>query len=248
MSRPAGVTAGDALRRMRRLPYAGLDEVAPGTMLILAPHPDDESLGCGGLIAEACAQARPPCVLFVTDGTGSHPASPSFPPERLRTTREAEALDALAILGLAPARVDFLRLPDTAAPQAGPEFEAAVARILAMVHRHACKAIAAPWQHDPHCDHLAAHRMAEVARAAAGLRHLAYPVWGWTLPAGSPCNQAVTGYRLDITRHLPAKRRAIAAHRSQLGGLITDDPHGFRLPPALLALFDAPYEVFLTSP
>ena len=57
----------------------------------------------------------------------------------------------------------------------------------------------------------------------------------------------VRGFRLDIARHLPAKRRAIAAHRSQTTDLIADDPAGFRMPPAFRALFDQPFEVFLAG-
>jgi LmbE family N-acetylglucosaminyl deacetylase len=55
------------------------------------------------------------------------------------------------------------------------------------------------------------------------------------------------GRRLDISAHLPAKRRAIAAHASQYGGIITDDPAGFQLPSDLLREFDSPWETFLLS-
>jgi hypothetical protein len=41
------------------------------------------------------------------------------------------------------------------------------------------------------------------------------------------------------------KRRAIAAHESQYGALITDSPHGFQLPAELLAIFERDFEVFV---
>ena len=74
--------AGDVHDAMRALPVArDLDEITGNRCaLILAPHPDDESLGCGGLIAEACARGRPPAVIIVSDGTGSHPLSREYPP------------------------------------------------------------------------------------------------------------------------------------------------------------------------
>jgi LmbE family N-acetylglucosaminyl deacetylase len=87
--------------------------------------------------------------------------------------------------------------------------------------------------------------MAHAVAARLGLRHIAYPVWGWTLPADEPLEAPVVGGRLDIRPYLPAKRRAIAAHASQHGAVVTDDPHGFQLPRQLLAAFDEPYEVFL---
>jgi LmbE family N-acetylglucosaminyl deacetylase len=137
-------------------------------------------------------------------------------------------------------------LPDTAVPHEGPAFDSAVSSIVARARRRGCTTIAAPWRHDPHCDHLAAHRMAKaVAASLVGLRHIAYPVWGWTLPETDELDAVVMGGRLDIGRFLPAKRRAIAAHESQHGGLITDDPTGFALPRHLLAIFDQPFEVFL---
>ena len=90
-----------------------------------------------------------------------------------------------------------------------------------------CSAIAAPWRHDPHCDHEAAARVAREAAAITGVRQVAYPIWGWMLDADAPIEEATEhGWRLEATAHLPAKRRAIAAHASQYGRLITDDPSG----------------------
>jgi LmbE family N-acetylglucosaminyl deacetylase len=231
---------------MRSLPISDLDSIVGGdTVLIMAPHPDDESLGCGGMIAECCARGRPPFVLILTDGTGSHPASAQYSPGRLRATREAEARAAVAALGLDADRIGFLRLPDTAAPHQGAAFEAAVATIIRIAERWGCRAVASPWRHDPHGDHLAAYRMATAVVERLHLRHISYPVWGWTLPPDKDIAEHVDGARLDISAHLEAKRRAIAAYESQLGKLITDDPQGFSLAPQFLALFDQPYEVFL---
>lgn len=238
--------AGYVLRHMRALPIAAFDAIAPGTSLILAPHPDDESLGCGGLIAEAVARGRPPFVVCVTDGAASHPGSRDYPPARLARLREAEMLAACEELGLAGDRVTFLKLPDAAAPWDGTAFDGAVARIVSLIRDHDVSAMFATWAHDPHCDHAATATLARRAARVAGITLKFYPVWGWLLPPDDAFGEPVpTGARLDITRHLPAKRRAIAAHQSQYTDLITDSPNGFRLPSRLLDVFDAPYEVFL---
>lgn len=239
--------AAELLAAMRRLPVAALDGIAaPGPLLVLAPHPDDESLGCGGLIAEARAQGRVVQVAVLTDGTGSHRRSRRFPPHRLRALRETEARQAVAALGVPASAIRFLGLPDAAAPQHGPAFEAAVAALEDIVRTHRIATLFATWEHDPHCDHVAAHRIAAATAARTEIRHLAYPVWGWTLPDDQLFpEQPLRGARLDVARHLPAKRQAIAAHGSQRGMVIDDDPDGFVLPPNLLAVFDAPYETFL---
>ena len=118
--------------------------------------------------------------------------------------------------------------------------------VAGLLRERGCGVLLAPWRHDPHGDHEATHEIAAAAAHLTRAAHLAYPVWGWTLPPGAVLNgPEPAGYRLDITRHLPAKRRAIAAHASQHGKVITDDPCGFTLPPTLLALFDRPFEVFL---
>lgn len=243
----AAITAAGAQHHMRSLPFAALDRIAPGTSLILAPHPDDESLGCGGLIAMASACGRPPVIVGVTDGTGSHPNSRSHPPPRLRVTREAELRDAAAILGVDARQVGFLRLPDTRAPSSGAEFDAAADAVAGLVRHHRITTIFASWRFDPHCDHTATAILGTAVAKACGVRLAFYPVWGWLLPPGQilPLD-AIAGWRLDIAAVLARKRQAIAAHRSQYGDLITDDPSGFRLPRALLAAFEQPFEVFLT--
>lgn len=105
------------------LPMASFNTIAPGTSLILAPHSDDESLGCAGLIATAVQHDRPPVVVIVSDGSASHPASHAWPPERLALCRQEESRNAAAVLGLAVDRLLFLGLRDSAVPSAGIVFE-----------------------------------------------------------------------------------------------------------------------------
>lgn len=240
------IRAGDALRAMEALPFGTLDDVAQGgPVLILAPHPDDESLGCGGLIAALCRAGTPPAVLILTDGTGSHPGSRAYPPARLAALRKREARTAVGLLGLPPDRIGFAGQRDTAAPTSGPAFEAAVSDIAELCRARGIGTLLAPWRHDPHCDHEAAHLQARAVAGSLGVRHLSYPVWGWTLPEDWPLPAGPAGIRLDIAADLPVKLRAIQAHQSQYGSLITDDPAGFSLPAHLLRVFERPYETFL---
>ena len=240
----SGAAALAAIGRLPVRPLSAITEAGPP--LILAPHPDDESLGCGGLIASACEAGPPPFVLVITDGAGSHPNSRAYPPARLRATRQQEARRAVAALGLPPDRIGFLGLPDTQAPMTGPAFDAAVTAVASLALRIGAGTLVASWAYDPHADHEATHHIAAAAARETGIRHLSYPVWGLTLPPDAQLPGPLpTGFRLDIADWLPRKRRAIAAHRSQTSDLIADDPHGFKLPAEFLALFDQPFETFL---
>lgn len=217
-----------------------------GTCLVLAPHPDDESLGCGGLIAACCAAGRPPAVAILTDGSGSHPGSRSYPPASLAALRKAEVTTAVGHLGLPVERLVFMGARDTKAPHHGAAFDRLTRHLAAWLVAFDCTTIFVPWRHDPHSDHVSAALLGEAAARFVNAHLIAYPVWGWKLsPDATAPDVQVRGWRLDIRAHLPVKRRAIAAHVSQHGALIQDDPAGFQLPADLLSVFDQPWETFL---
>ena len=242
------ISAGDYLRAAQQLPTLEFADLSRGRgLVVVAPHADDESLGCSGLIATACERGVRIRLVLVSDGTGSHPNSRSHPPERLRALREQELAESAAILGLPETAIDCLRLPDRYVPIAGPEFERAVDAIRAAVLDIAAGSVFVTWRHDPHGDHQAAFAIAQAAVAGLeDVRLYAYPVWGWLLADDLQLDEgAPRGGRLDIRSQLARKRRAIAAHRSQITDLIDDDPSAFRLEPEVLKHFDQPYELFL---
>ncbi|WP_375465140.1 PIG-L deacetylase family protein [uncultured Methylobacterium sp.] len=235
---------------LHTLPVAGLTAMTGGRgLVVVAPHPDDESLGCGGLIAEACRRGDAVRLVVVSDGCGSHPNSRLYPRERLRALRQDETLRAVAALGLVPGHVTFLGLPDAHVPRAGPEARSAADRIAAAAQDCDAGAVFVTWRHDPHCDHAAAAAIVDLARPRRpAMRAFAYPVWGWTLPPEREVGPAPRGFRLDIEPHRAAKRRAVAAHASQTTGLIADDPEGFRLPEAMVERLCGPHEWFIELP
>jgi LmbE family N-acetylglucosaminyl deacetylase len=243
----ATLNVGQILEAAHVSPYSTLSErLGRGGLVVIAPHPDDESLACGGLIAEARTERRPTRVIIVSDGTGSHPASKTYPKNRLRNLREKEAKQAAIELGLDPHRdIVFLRLPDRFVPSEGPCAEKAICDIVECINAVEARALFVSWRHDPHCDHQASYRIARVVQQRTPeLRLYEYTVWGSALPPATPVERSTRGFRIRIDRHQPKKRRAIAAHRSQITGLIKDDPDGFRLSKSDLARFDLPYEFF----
>ena len=241
------VKASAFLAQAEALPICGLDAISGGGgIVVVAPHPDDESLGCGGLIADACASGVDLRLIVVSDGVGSHRNSRLYPPERLRDVREAETLAATAALGLDAAAISFLRLPDAAVPTRGPEADRAVEAIIAAARQCTAGAVCVTWRHDPHCDHEAAATLVAHARSRLpGIRFYEYPIWGWTLPADAIVTGRPVGLRLDVSQYAAAKREAVLAHRSQTTGMIDDDPQGFRLDAAMLDRFAGRFEIYL---
>jgi len=234
------------LEAFARLPVADLDTIAPGTSLVLAPHPDDESLGMGGFIASACAEGRPPFVVVASDGAASHPGSRSWPPARLAAIRQAETREAVAILGLSPERLLFMELPDTRVPGEGEALDKAVDRLTDLIKLHDIRQMLVTWRHDPHCDHEAVWHIGAALHARDACRVLVYPVWGLTRPSDEDlAEMPPRGWRLPVASYLDTKRAAISAHASQLGRVVTDDPGGFVLPETLLAKMLQPYEIIL---
>ena len=217
-----------------------------GRTVVIAPHPDDEALACGGLLALLALAGTEAHVVLVTDGAASHPGSASFPPARLAAVREAEIRAAVRVLGHG-ANVHALGLPDGAAPRPGePGFADATERLRTLLARLAPDTLVLPWRRDPHPDHVATWHMGDTA-CPPHVRRVEVPVWAWHRGGAESAPQAdeAAAWRLDVSPVLNVKHAAIAAHVSQTTGLITDAPDGFVLTPALLAPFDRPYELYL---
>lgn len=226
--------------------YKYADSLAPST-LIVAPHPDDETLGCGGAIALLRSLGCPVQVLVVSDGTSSHPNSRKYPLQALRNLREQETRAALAILKVEAEAITFLGLPDKAVPtQQESGWQDALSRCQVYLSQTAPSTIFLPWRHDPHRDHRASWQLIDAA--AQGLtpspRLIEYPIWDWDLQKRGVFS-AVRAWRLNINCVWQQKQEAIAQYRSQITNLIDDDPQGFRLTAEMLENFALPWEIYL---
>jgi LmbE family N-acetylglucosaminyl deacetylase len=228
-------------RTLCSLPSEEFELDAVGTVLVIAPHPDDESIGCGGLIACLRRRGIKVWVMIATDGTGSHPNSPSVPTSQLLAIRRREALAALGILGVQRRCISFANMRDRFVPNRGPGFQGAIIKACSLLAKLSPGLLVIPSPSDQHGDHqaLAAIWRHAATRAPNALRVVEYLVWpSATLIVKAHCLKLDT----SSVRHL--KRRAIAAHRSQRGLIVTDDPQGFILPPALLARANRQWEIY----
>ncbi|QHV97676.1 PIG-L family deacetylase [Spirosoma endbachense] len=227
-----------------------IDPAELGELLVIAPHPDDESLGCGGTIALLRQQGYSVHVLFVSDGTMSHPNSWAYPAERLRQLRESEAVDALRILHVLPDTITFMRQKDTQVPMPDSAgFSDSVDFVYELIRQVNPKTVLVPWRRDPHRDHRASWQilMAALGRFSSPPRILEYLIWLWELGDENDMPRAdeMKVWCVPIEKVMDQRRQAIASHRSQVSRLIHDDPTAFYLSPELLTHFDAPRELFL---
>ena len=207
----------------------------PRCLLVIAPHPDDETIGAHALIARLRRRGVAVRVLVVTDGHASHPGSRRWPRARLVRERQRETLAAVRRLGVGAGGVSFLGLPDGGLHlMPGP-----IRRGIAAAIRRAPRPLlaVAPAESDDHPDHRAVAAALAAVRAA-GVRTLAYPVW----PAGARLRGGRT-LALSAQERL-AKRHALHRYRTQ-AGRITDDPAGFAMTRAQIAAFSRPMEFFV---
>ncbi|KFC17853.1 PIG-L deacetylase family protein [Epilithonimonas lactis] len=220
-----------------------------GTTLIVAPHADDESLGCGGVISLLRKYGQPVYILLLSDGTLSHPSSKEYPAERLMDLREKELVEASAVLGVAEENIIFCRFPDRNVPKEGDEkFEVSVKVISKMLGIIKPQSIFVPWRRDPHPDHQAAFQLLDSAETV-NAKIYEYPIWLEELgkEGDGPLPEESMPFRLNIDSVLAQKQEAISKHRSQITDLINDDPEGFRLSKQMLDRFNVPYETFYIS-
>lgn len=246
---------GTLIDRAAEAPRVALADLAgpAGGILVIAPHPDDETLGCGTAIMAALAAGRPVAVALLTDGEMSHPSSPSHPAPVLAARRRSEFSAAMTVLGEeSPGLLSAhpFALPDTRVPTDGPVASDTVDQLVALACRIDAGAIWATSRLDPHYDHVAAAALADhVARRLQSLgrklHRRDYAVWSRfgqrEVPAHAHHGVAV----LDPAPFRARKEMAMACYASQLTPLIGDDPGGFVMPPRLVEHFAAQGEIFL---
>ena len=205
--------------------------------LILAPHPDDETLGAGALIATLRALGVPVTVVAATDGENAYDSSQD---ERvaLAVEREAEQESALGELGVPAHAIHRLRFTDSGLHRCEEELTKRLSEI-AQPGMH----LIAPWIGDFHPDHEACARAAATVAAANSLSLTSYFFWTWhrgeqSLLEGLPVRRFIPSKAA-----LQAKARALRCHRSQL------EHERFEpiLPARLLGPAYWPFEIFLPA-
>ncbi len=194
-------------------------------ILLIAPHPDDESLATGGLILRSRSLGAEVRILYLTDGERNgwpqhfierRVMIRASDRERWAHRRRAEALAALAMLDVPPGSASFLGLPDGGLGSLrGPRRDRAAADVAAAIERFQPNLVLRPCTDDLHGDHRAAADMVREAlsrlgESAAAAGELAYLVHGHPGPGR-------VALRLDLDVEERARKlAAIGCHASQL--------------------------------
>lgn len=208
-------------------------------LVVVAPHPDDEVLACGGLIALHAARGGETLVVAVSDGEASHAGVPGWAASRLAGARRAESAEGLQRLGAGHAQMLRLGLPDGRVSAHLGEFPGLLAGVL-----QRSDVVVTTWRLDGHPDHDATGLATARACQLAGCRLLEAPVWMWHWAApgdGRVPWHRLTSVALDV-HAAQRKQSALLAHTSQLR--VRDARRGAVLGAAIRARAAWPAEYF----
>ena len=193
-------------------------------VLVVAAHPDDETLGVGGLMADLADRDVALDVLVVTDGERSHPVLGCSARRSLAAQRRAEVERAVARLG--GARPTHLGVPDG---EVGQHMDTVVDAVRSRSDPDTL--VLAPWLADGHADHdaLGTACATAVSHSGADLAHYPIWLWHWGSPDALPWPDVVAseGSRVASWR----KRGALQEFRSQTTAWVDPgDPGALCLP------------------
>jgi LmbE family N-acetylglucosaminyl deacetylase len=165
-----------AIERAMRKQLGPIDVRGQRSTVIFAPHPDDETLGCGGIACKMIAAGTRARFVFVTDGAASH--ADHVGAQQLRELRKAEAIEAVRQLGGAPEDVTFLRFPDSGAHERVAEIATAISPLLGAWRPDSVFVTHAS---EPTSDHTAVNAAVRSALRCIGrpVTVYEYPIWYW---------------------------------------------------------------------
>ncbi|MEO6998193.1 MAG: PIG-L family deacetylase [Terracoccus sp.] len=211
-------------------------------VVVVAAHPDDETLGAGGLITAASAAGLRVDVVVFTDGEASHPHSPSMTQQQLAVLRRRETRSAVRRLSPS-STVIFANLGDGRLSESLPEAVSTLVDVIGEDGR--ATLLVAPWRGDRHPDHEAAGRAAAIAAERTDARRLEYPIWlwHWAAPGQAPWGTMRVLALDDLA--FTAKQEALAQHGSQVRALSEAAGDEVLLTTDMLAHFHRDREVFV---
>ncbi len=197
-----------------------VDKLLSSTLLVVAPHMDDEVIGCGGLMLLHKDKSRLHCI-YASDGKKSPiPLLPwqHHPDSDLAEIRELESREALTEIGMPLENAVTLGLPDGRLSRSSRELKHRLEKEICRIEP---QFIFIPFRYDLHSDHVAVHRaIRELKRNAriSGTILEYFIYFRWRLIDGGDIRRRIPEEKLteiDISSVSLAKRRALSRYRSQ---------------------------------
>ncbi len=196
-------------------------ELSHTPALILAPHQDDETLACGGLIARKRDRGHEVHVVFLTNGDASHPGHPALPVAELVALRRTEARQALDVLGVDSACIHFWDEPDGSLKLLdASRRDVLVLRLARLLAEIKPGRVFVPCNPDGSSEHdpvlgLAADAVEQTKTTPEIWQ---YPVWSWWNPALmlSKIFQVGDAHHLAGEDFHAVKKGALECYRSQI--------------------------------
>lgn len=212
--------------------------------LIIAPHPDDETFGCGGLITQKIQDGANVYILFLTNGEKS---LRTIPEAELKRIRRASAIKASELLGVRENNIHWMDLPDGSVPRLGtPEFNSTRDNLLTLIQTLQVDEVFATHYLDGWSDHIAAYELAIEAlkKSEQNIDLYVYWVWAWYYLGikqivSLPWNKI---FLLSIQSVFATKQKALQVYfdvKTPNG-----EPYMGNLPKMFLKAFEWPYEVY----
>jgi N-acetylglucosamine malate deacetylase 1 len=216
-------------------------KVSNKSAIVFAPHQDDETLGCGGMIALKRSQGVPVKVMFLTDGRYGRPEW--VKPEDIIPYRQQEAKNALNHLGVEPSEIEFLNYTDgSLAKLPHEQRQQLIAHLVDVLKSFQPGEVYVTHGKDGHPDHEYTYEIVRCAIAQSQIPAvlLQYPIWVFwynLLPLRQCFQSVANSYCLNISSVYEQKKQAMNYYHSQLPNL----------PNSLLNSFFSPYEIFIKS-
>ncbi|HXY93533.1 MAG TPA: PIG-L family deacetylase [Acidimicrobiia bacterium] len=203
---------------------------APKSALVVAPHPDDETFGCGSTIARKTAAGSRVSVCVVSEGDAF--PSDEMSPEEIVAMRRTNFGEACNVLGIRADDVWRLEFPDRGLTDNVAGIAGAISDVIERVQPDE---VFLPTRHDLHPDHKAVNRAVFDAVDRSGTRAAlyAYPVWFWSRDTWTPPHASraaelasrlrllaagltLRAARVDAGPFFESKRRAMACYEWEL--------------------------------
>jgi LmbE family N-acetylglucosaminyl deacetylase len=195
-----------------------------GRIIVFAPHPDDETLGCGGTIAKKLAEGYEVIIVVMTDGRflllKSFGISDGPSPEQVKEIRRGEVLRATKILGVPEENVVFLDFIDGTI---GENEKAAEEKVTTILEKYAPSEVYFPFERDGHPDHQAANHIVRRAVEKLGIKPAMYryTIMHKFARFGPLVESFLSIFKrdrisVDISEFLPLKKEAVKEFKSEL--------------------------------